>query len=93
MAKKKIFLLKKIKKIELENSENHMNEPFPWGFFERAHFLGGLHVSNLHTQRFRNHRIWAEIHMAGALLHKEWIKIECFQMSLHQNYIPVTPYI
>ena len=76
---KKIFLIKKKKKIrkkiELENSENHMNEPFPWGFFERAHFLGGLHISNLPTQRFRNHRIWAEIHMARALLHKEWIKM------------------
>ena len=76
---KKFFLIKKKKKIrkkiELENSENHMNEPFPWGFFERAHFLAGLHISNLPTQRFRNHRIWAEIHMAGALLHKEWIKM------------------
>lgn len=78
MAKKNFLIKKKKKirkKIELENSENHMNEPFPWGFFERAHFLAGLHISNLPTQRFRNHRIWAEIHMAGALLHKEWIKM------------------
>lgn len=55
-----------------------MNEPCPWGFFERAHFLGGLHVSNLPTQRFRNHRTWAEIHMAGALLNKEWIQDRVF---------------
>ena len=55
-----------------------MNESFPWGFFEKAHFLGGLHVSNLPTQRFRNHRILAEIHMAGALLHKEGIQNRVF---------------